>query len=440
VSALLTGAILIITYVITSGVVHSDFMDRLSQQSRLEVVHYATPDVREVMDTSAYLLMNPDVSIYDSAGKLLHRHGDFKIPATWVNFMRKNETFNADRDEYYSVARKFAYRNKAYIVFVSARDLPAEHELEILVRSMATGWLVSLVLSYLAGLYFSSNALSPVKHVVNDVNKISEENLGYRLKVQKDNSKFDEIDELIHTFNELLNRIESAFISQKRFVQHASHELKTPLTSILAEAELALTKERNAADYQRTLAVIVAETERLVSTTHGLLTLARLEEGRLTSELAFVDVLEVCETAVAAVPLHHPGREIDFKKRPISLYVYGNRQLIEMALMNILDNALKYSTGKVLVDVKKAGDDVVIKVEDNGMGIPATDLERIKDPLVRGSNVTALPGAGLGLSLVDRIVTALKGSFEILSEEGKGTICILMLPVHALPPQNIKTH
>src|SRR5690606_560029 len=237
-------------------------------------------DVRDVFPEGSFRLVNPSTSIYDSSGTLLYYQGDYKIPKTWVNYLRDLPLFNAERGAYTTVGRRYNINNKQYLVFVSDKDLPGQHELDILIKAIIIGWILSLLFSYLAGLYFSGNAIQPVKRVVTEVNGITKDNLSYRLALNKHvTNSPDEIDELILTFNALLARIEAAFIAQKRFVQHASHELKTPLTSIMAEAELALARDRNKNDYKRTLEVIVGETERLVSTTQGLLTLARLEEG-----------------------------------------------------------------------------------------------------------------------------------------------------------------
>lgn len=434
VSALLTGAILVFTYIITKRVVHSDFLERLAQQSRIEAIHYATPDVKDVLTPGEYLLVDPNVSIYSEDGGLLMQHGNSSIPGSWVGALKTHQEFNAERNGFTTVGRKYTYQDTTYLVFVTARDVSAHHELEILMKTMVTGWFASLVLSYLAGLYFSEDALKPVKHVVKDVNKITEDNLSYRLKLEKDLSQLDEIDELITTFNALLNRIEGAFVAQKRFVQHASHELKTPLTAIMAEAELALSRDRHPDDYKRTLEVVLTETERLVSITHGLLTLARVEEGSFKTELDFVELTELTSRVIESVRTRYRDREILFHAATaISLYVYGNRQLLEVALTNVIDNALKYSTAPVTVEIRKHDETIVVMIVDKGIGIPQSELEKIRLPLYRASNVRSKPGAGLGLSLVDRIMHALDGKLDIASEEGVGTKTMLTLPATKPP-------
>jgi signal transduction histidine kinase len=429
VSALITGTILIIIYFFTRSFVHADFIDRLTQQSSLEVLHYASPQVRDVMPSGTFNLVNPSTSIFSESGTLLHRQGDFHIPDTWVTFLKTNDLFNAERGEYSTVGRKHVINENLYLIFVSDKDLPGERELNFLLRAIIAGWIISLVLSYLTGLYFSGNALQPMKHVVNEVNQITQDNLGYRLKMDKDAASVDEIDELILTFNALLTRIERAFITQKRFVQNASHELKTPLTAIMAEVELALARDRSMEEYRRTLHVVLQETERLASTTQELLLLARLEERAHKTELDSVDVIEVLDRTLASFSLHHPEREVVKEGKTSAVYIQGNAQLLQTAFLNILDNAYKYSNDKIKITLTSKPKEIAITIRDFGIGIPSGELNQVRSPLYRGSNASTIPGAGLGLSLVDRIISVNNGQFEIYSEEGKGTACVIKLPV-----------
>lgn len=428
VSALVTGAILAFTYFFTRGFVHSDFIDRLAQQSSLEVLHYATPEVRDIMPAGSFNLIDPSTTIYSAEKVLLYKSGDFDIPVTWVNFLKENDVFNAERGPFTSVGRKHVINGTQYLVFVSDKDTPGEREMNFLMKAILAGWVVSLILSYLTGLYFSSNALKPVTRVVEEVNTITEGNLNYRLKLKK-KVAVDEIDELILTFNALLSRIQRAFVAQRRFVQNASHELKTPLTAIMAEVELALARNRPTEEYQRTLQVVLQETDRLANITQGLLTLTRLEEGSHKTEMNNVHVENLLQETLSSFRLHHPEREVVRNGDAADSYVVGNDHLLQTALLNILDNAYKYSSDKINVDLKLEDHKVMIHIKDHGIGIPKSDIKKIKSPLYRGSNAHAIAGAGLGLSLVDRIVSVHSGSFEIHSHEGKGTECRIELPV-----------
>jgi signal transduction histidine kinase len=430
VSALVTGAILLFIFILTRGFVQVDFGRRLTQQSRLEAIHYATPTVRDVTPPATFFLVNPNVSIYSDAGDLLYQKGNYPIDDTWLTFMKENLLFNAQRGEYTTVGRKYDIDGTRYIVFVSDNDLPGQHELDILLKAIVLGYVASIVLSYAAGLYFSGKALQPVKHVIREVRQINHDNLSYRLKPAKEDTTHDEIDELVMTFNALLNRIESAFRTQKRFVQNASHELKTPLTAIMAEAELALARDRQTDEYKRTLQVIMLETERLVTITQGLLTLARVEEGNEQSELELINVDALIAGVLTLFNRHYPERKISVAGETNNVQVQGNMQLLQAALVNITDNSVKYSDGEITMTIQADKRQISIGVQDQGIGIPAHELNKIRSPLFRGSNVGDIQGAGLGLSLVDRIVKIHGGKLNIFSELGKGTHCVIVLPVH----------
>lgn len=429
VSALITGAILVFIYVVTRGFVHTDFVDRLTQQSSLEVLHYASPEVKDVMPEGSFSLVNPSTSIYSKDKKLLYRKGDYNIPPTWIGQLVESTVFNAERKEYTTVGRRHIVDGELYLVFVSDKDLPGERELTFLFRALIGGWVVSLVLSYLSGLYFANNALMPVTRVVAEVKTITEDNLSYRLYMSKDIDHVDEIDELILTFNALLTRIEKAFRSQRRFVQNASHELKTPLTAIMAEVELALTRDRTAEEYQRTLTVVMQETERLATITQGLLTLARLEESTHDSGMERVSITELIERTLSAFGLHHPDRTVARDGEIPDAVVLGSTHLLQIALLNVLDNAFKYSGQAIRISFNRKGKNIVIGIRDYGIGIPMSELQRIRSPLFRASNAGRVPGAGLGLALVDRIISVHKGALEIISKEGEGTLCLVKLPV-----------
>ncbi len=428
VSALLTGAILLFIYTLTRGFVHSDFIERLTQQASLEVLHFATPHVKDVIPPGSFLLVNPQTSIFSEQGTLLHQIGNFPVPENWVAYLREQDFFNAEQGDYTTVGRKHTVENVVYLVFVSDKDLPGQHELDILQKAMVIGWGLSLLLSYIAGLFFASKALQPVKRVVREVNQITKDNLGHRLSGTRNNSTPDELDELILTFNALLDRIESAFVAQKRFLQHASHELKTPLTAIMGEAELALAKERSADEYTRTLGVVVAEAERLISITQGLLTLARLEEGYFREHTEVIDINTLFDSAVQTLRLAYPDREIRIKGDVTPPFVTGNAQLLNIVFSNVLDNALKYSSREIVAQLSRDNGEAVVRITDFGIGIPEDEIERVTAAMFRARNVSHVAGAGLGLSLVKRIMDAHGGSFTIESTPDRGTTCTLVFP------------
>jgi len=435
ISGIVTGAILVFIYFVTAGFVHADFIDRLHQQTELEALLYNSPNAELDSDllVNTFGLIQPSVVIFQADTVLFKRGPRTRVPFEWVSQIKRKKSFAREDGEFSTVGGIQKIDDKDYVVFVTVQDVYGQRKLSFLLQALISGWLISLILAYYTGLYFSKKALQPVTHVVNEVNKISEENLSHRVPFTKPENaaleKPDEIDELIQTFNDLINRLENAFVAQKRFVQNASHELKTPLTAIIAEVELALSRTRQPEEYQRTLGVVMQEAEQLEQTTKGLLVLARLEETAEQSERIQVELTGLLAEVVAAFQALNPGREIVQRSTNQVLLVLGSPLLLRMALSNLVDNALKYSKDRIEVNLDQVGDDAIVVVQDYGIGIPATDLGKLGVPLVRASNATTISGSGLGLALVDRIMRVHWGSMKITSVEGEGTICTLTLPL-----------
>lgn len=435
ISGIVTGSILVFIYFVTAGFVHADFIDRLHQQTELEALLYNSPNAELDSDllVNTFGLIQPSVVIFQGDTALFKRGSRTNIPFEWVAQLKQKKYFTREDGEFSTVGGIQKIDDRDYIVFVTVQDVYGQRKLSFLFQALISGWLISLILAYYTGLYFSKKALQPVTHVVNEVNKISEENLSHRVSFTKPENaaleKPDEIDELIQTFNDLIDRLENAFVAQKRFVQNASHELKTPLTAIIAEVELALSRVRQPEEYQRTLRVVMQEAEQLEQTTKGLLLLARLEETAGQSERNQIELTGLLNEVVSSFHVSQPNREII--QRPFNqvLLIMGNPLLLRMALANVIDNALKYSQDRVEIDLGNDGDQAVITIRDYGIGIPEGELSKLCVPLVRASNATAIAGSGLGLALVDRIMRVHWGTLTISSVEGEGTICTLSLPL-----------
>ena len=197
----------------------------------------------------------------------------------------------------------------------------------------------------------------------------------------------------------------------------------------MAEVELALTRARQPTEYQRALSVVMQEAEKLEKTTQGLLVLTRLEESVDKSEKGAIEMTGLINEILVGFRIRFPAREILLQSSNQVIVIHGNLLLITMAIVNILDNALKYSQSKVEVSLFKMNDETIISVLDFGIGIPLSDMNKIRTPLVRAANVGIISGSGLGLALVDRIMKVHHGVLVIESEEGKGTSCKIILPL-----------
>ncbi|HMP94979.1 MAG TPA: HAMP domain-containing sensor histidine kinase, partial [Phnomibacter sp.] len=273
----------------------------------------------------------------------------------------------------------------------------------------------------------------PVLQITQRAQQISAQSLHVRLEAGHGK---DEMSALANTFNHMLDRLETSFESQNNFISNASHELSTPLTSIIGEAEWALLKERSPQEYQQALQTIQAQAERLDKITKSLLSLAQTGFDSRKEATEWLRVDELLHAAKEQVDHIYPQAKVrfDFSLMPENddrLQIKGNAPLLQMAFTNLLMNACKYSNGKlVTISIAAATDKVVVVIKDDGIGIPQKDLPYIFDPFFRASNTIDYKGYGIGLPLTRNIIRMHQGDIQVSSQEGQGTTIVVRLPAN----------
>lgn len=284
-------------------------------------------------------------------------------------------------------------------------------------------------LSLLVGWIISGRVLSPIGRITGVAKQIQATDLSRRIKLQ---GPKDELTELGATFDEMLDRIEEAFSSQRRFVADASHELRNPLAVIRTNLDVALA-DHDATEAELRSAAEVARraAERMSTMVEDLLMLARLEaRAEVRTEFALDELItEVGEEfrAVAA------DKGIELRSVPATgTAVNGDRDAIKRSLANLLENAVRLAPGKsrIEIDSGSAGGWAWVAVADQGPGIEEHDLERIFDRFYRAdeSRARADGGTGLGLAIVRRIVVAHRGAIRVASRPKVGTTFLVWLP------------
>jgi len=319
-----------------------------------------------------------------------------------------------------------------HIVIKSATNQYGLEVMGDLRKIMITTLLCSIVISYLAGQYFSRRTFRPFRNIISKVKQINETNLHLRLE---ETEGTDEIAELTRTFNAMIDRIEMAFETQNNFISNASHELRTPLTAIAAETDIALSRQRSAEEYRQSLGHIAAQSGKLQHLIKGLLQLAQtgFDGQKLIWERIRLDqlVYDVKANTDAIMPgnnvtvsvLHFPEDEKD-------MTVTGSYDLLKIAVSNIVLNGCKYSSNaKVLLQLSFEKGWGRITVTDTGVGIPAEELKYIYDPFFRASNVQQYEGYGIGMPLSRNIIRLHKGRIDVQSKVNEETVVSIFLPV-----------
>ena len=260
---------------------------------------------------------------------------------------------------------------------------------------------------------------------MNDVKFIRSTSLNKRLQTK---ASKDEINELAITFNNLLEHLEQSFEAQTSFVAHASHEMRTPVTSIIGNIEVTLSHSRHKEEYKRILEGVLLESEKLKELLDNLFELTQLNvESIEFGEIRFDEFLwQVKDEWMNRVKDSIIELRYDLPSDSSKITIYGNERLLFLAVGNIIKNAIKFSDNRpVFCKLYVSNNCPVISIRDNGIGISNDDILQIFQPFFRGKNTSGYDGMGIGLSLANKIFRLHNATIEINSKLSVGTEFII---------------
>ncbi|MBI4905655.1 MAG: heavy metal sensor histidine kinase [Acidobacteria bacterium] len=295
--------------------------------------------------------------------------------------------------------------------------------------------------SILVGWFVAGRGISPVHELAQAAERISGTNLSLRIPPR---GSGDELDNLINTFNNMVERLERSFLMTRQFSTDVSHELRTPLTAIRGQIEVALFTADTKEQYREAMLNALEDVERLSQTVRAMLLLSQAESGQLLLQKSRLDLGAEVTDLVEQFQLPADEARLEMRHEVIGpAWILADRVQIGRMISNLLTNALKYTPagGKVMVRVLCVEDRVVFEVEDTGVGIAAEFLPHIFDRFYRvpGSSKEK-QGLGLGLSFVAWIVKAHDGTLDVDSRKGEGTrfrITFAAAPAVEAPPSEV---
>ncbi|MES1262026.1 MAG: heavy metal sensor histidine kinase [Acidobacteriota bacterium] len=302
---------------------------------------------------------------------------------------------------------------------------------EELLTAQVLGLLLSLGLAGIAGYFLARRALAPLDEMARTAERITSERLHERLPAE---SVDDELGHLARVFNHTLARLEQSFEQLRRFTSDASHELRTPLTAIRSVGEVGLQKNGTPREYREIIGSMLEEANRLTNLVDRLLTMSRVDAGQIALQRSEIQVLSLARESALLfeVLMEEKGLRLILEGDGFAS-VEGDRVLLRQAIVNILDNAIKYSPpgGTISVgvaDTEREG--VVVEIRDAGPGIPTAHHARIFDRFYRvdEGRSRAAGGAGLGLSIAKWTVEAHGGDLRLESQPGNGCAFLIQLP------------
>jgi heavy metal sensor kinase len=329
------------------------------------------------------------------------------------------------------VSEMMAVSGRAYVVRIGH---PIDEEIETLdaFRGYLL-WFAPVLLLGASGIgyWLSHKALAPVDALARTARTISGHNLSSRLEPLHTG---DELQRLSDTLNEMLGRIEAAFRRITEFTADASHELRTPIALIHTEAELALRRSRDEAEYRETLRNILLEAERTAKLLEKLLDLARADSGGEALDIHGIDLLVTLRESASKWRQVASLRNLQFEERleVQRLPVMGDENALRRLIDILLDNALKYSAspGRITLSAEEKDGHITVSVEDTGVGIAPEDQAKIFERFYRVDKARSreLGGAGLGLAIAQWIVEHHNGSIAVKSEIGRGSVFRVEIP------------
>jgi signal transduction histidine kinase len=432
---LISAVILLIAlttiFITFNSFVKADFYSRLMDRAKV----------------AAQLYLEADEISADSLNHVRQRYLK-QLPGEVMRFYndRNTASFIKDRQQYWSSdvirqVRKYkqleftegdrqtvgiSYNDNQgnFVILASAEDIQGRRRIDDLVEIILIMFVCVITALFITGRWFAKKALEPIDDIIEQMQHVRASNLS--LRITEGNGK-DEISKLAQNFNRLLKHLENAFEVQQTYVTNASHELKTPVTSIIGEIEVTLHKTRTTDEYQQVLRSVLNDAEGLNETITGLMELAQVDMSYTQAALSPVAIDElIWELAdywtnkygkgLFAVSIQHLPDD------PEKLQIPANKALLIIALNNVISNAYKFSDKRrVQCDLYADNTHISIIITDSGIGIPADEIDKIFESFYRGTNAKDHHGTGIGLYITGKIINLFNGTIDIISESGKGT-------------------
>lgn len=394
-----------------------------------------TRTMHQIYRNNRATLHEVEVAIYDRDFHLLY-HDDINIDIVKETPAMINEIYREGEKLFYQdgwqvAGLRYEFENVNYILIATAHDQYGLSKLNNLFQNSVILFVIAILIIYLAGRFFSRKAFGPVAEMTEKVQRITASNLDMRLT---SNGSRDELAELAATFNQMLNRLENSFDAQKHFVSNISHEVRTPLAAIITELELSMNRNRSTDEYRHAISNALNDARKLARLSGSLLDFAKASYD--PSEIAFKPsrIDEILLDAKLQAQQSHTEYAIDIHfehdfEEEAQISVNGNEYLLKVAFSNLFENGCKFSADhQCSANVSFSSSQLIIKFTDNGIGIPAADIDNIFLPFYRGANKKFADGNGIGLSLTQKIIQLHQGELSVASMPSGGTVFTVILP------------
>ena len=417
-----------------------DFYTRLSNKANniskllIEIEEVDATLLKTIEKDNPASLPEEKIIIYNYQDEVLYSSDEnrtLNISPEILNKIRVEEEIRYKQGKYEVLGFLFADKFDRFVVVAAAVDIYGLKKLKNLRIVLSIVFGISIIFVFISGWIYSGRALKPISDVIEQVNNISITNLNVR--VYEGNGK-DEIAKLAHTFNKMLDRLESAFFMQKNLIANVSHELRTPLTAIIGQLEVAMMNERSNKEYKLAMNSALEDIKNLNQVSNKLLLLAQTSSETAAFNFLPIRIDDVIWQVRSELIRHNPEYRIKINldeklTDEKQLTIIGNKLLIKTCILNLIENGCKYnSKHELLINLTTKTNQIILQFIDEGIGIEPEDLVHIFEPFYRCNNALAIKGHGIGLSLVERILKLHGGNIEVSSKINQGTTFTISFP------------
>lgn len=425
-------AVLITVYFTFMKVMEAEFFERLTDRTMVTAKLYlkadeiSDDDLNQVRAQYLEKLNGEVIRIYNERNNATFIGDDQQFwGSETINKVRKYGKLRFKEGERQAVGIYYKDNQGDFVILASAIDHATTVRIHKLLWVMVGVFIVIFLGLLLSGRWIAKKILLPLNVFIEQVKLIKSNNLHFRVEEGKNK---DEITLLSQNFNNLMEHLEHSFVLQKTFVANASHELRTPVTRMVIGAEIALSRQREAADYQKALHSVLEDAEKLDNIITALLNLAQAD---LEYTSALTDKIRIDELIWQLQEQWNlrkgPNQfSVEMINLPMDddtpLIIKANITLLQIALDNIISNAFKFSDDqqvKCTLEVTQKG--LLITISDQGVGIPEAHLAEVFKPFFSSSVKTAHAGNGMGLYMAHKIITLFKGTITVSSIKNAGT-------------------
>lgn len=324
-------------------------------------------------------------------------------------------------------------RGEAVVIWLQAtQSLNGVYDtLDNLLTLMLIGLPVVLLAATVGGVFLADLSLRPVDRMTRTASAVGVNQLDRRINHQ---GPADELGRLAHTLDTMLDRLQTAFETERRFIADASHELRTPLTVVKGHIDVALSRSRTAEEYADTLATIRTENERLIRLVNSLLYLAKLDAAPLQATQETVDLCELLDLVADQMRVLATEKTVTLScETPPLPKIAGNTDHLIRLFLNLLENAIKYTPpgGTITLAATHRAGLIHVSIGDTGPGIPAEHLPHLFERFYRVKDGST-HGTGLGLAIAHSIAREHGGDLSVTSEPGQGSVFTVQLPSHRI--------